>query len=107
MSSNPTRQPSCAPEEFVLSRDRASLSWHEPEARRALSAERLRSACRCAWCTRDRVIEIFPACFAGITIADVALIGGHGLHITFSDGHGRGIFPFRYLSEIASAEVAA
>ena len=100
-------QPGLVPDEFVLSRDGTSLSWCEPDARRTLSAERLRSLCRCAWCTRDRITDSFPASFDAVTIAAVAPIGGHGLHITFSDGHARGIFPFAYLSEIAGEEVAA
>lgn len=95
------------PEEIVVSRDRSALAWSEQDARHALSAERLRLSCRCAWCTRDRLTDSFPDTFAGVTIDNVAPIGGHGLHITFSDGHARGIFPFRYLGEIASREAAA
>lgn len=95
------------PEEIVVSRDRSTLTWYGQNDRRALSAERLRLACRCAWCTRDRLTDRFPEDFAGVAIDKVEPIGGHGLHITFSDGHARGIFPFRYLREIACEEVAA
>lgn len=97
-----------APDEIIVSRDRTTLTWSEHEVdKQVLSAERLRLACRCAWCTRDRLVDRFPHAFEGVSIEGVAPIGGHALHITFSDGHARGIFPFRYLREIARAEVAA
>lgn len=95
------------PEEIVVSKDRSTLAWRQENARHALSAERLRLSCRCAWCTRDRLTDSFPDAFDGLRIDDVAAIGGHGLHITFSDGHARGIFPFLYLNEIACDEVTA
>ncbi len=90
-----------APRNIVVSRDRSKLrlSGHDGETQ-VLGAEALRLSCRCAWCTRDRIVDHFPERFDGIAIANVAPIGGHALHITFSDGHARGIFPWRYLHEI-------
>lgn len=106
MTSMDMRSQDIPPDEIFVSRDRSGLQWRDEDRSQTLSAERLRLACRCAWCTRDRLTDRFPDAF-DVTIAGVASIGGHGLHITFSDGHARGIFPFRYLREIACAEVAA
>jgi DUF971 family protein len=93
-----------APQDIVISRDRRTVSLSDGDGDvRVLGAERLRLSCRCAWCTRDRIIDRFPKRFEGISIADVSPIGGHALHIAFSDGHARGIFPWRYLHEIGDA----
>ncbi|HVX77718.1 MAG TPA: DUF971 domain-containing protein [Bradyrhizobium sp.] len=60
------------------------------------SAQALRSACRCAHCTRARLDERFPQHFPGIAIVEVADLG-YGLNVSFSDGHNRGIYPKAYL----------
>ena len=84
-----------------LSPDLASLSLTTAKGRRtALSAERLRGACKCAHCTRARFDERFPEHFPGIAIVQVNDLG-YGLNIAFSDGHNRGIYPKPYLSELA------
>ena len=41
-----------------------------------------------------------PAAF-DLTIVAVELVGNYGIHVRFSDGHDRGIFPWAYLAEIA------
>jgi len=99
------------PEEIALSRDRLMLvfTWNrshgESPARRAiLSSETLRLACRCAWCSRDRILACFPPDFPGVAIEKVVPIGNHALHIAFSDGHARGIFPWPYLDQIAAGK---
>jgi DUF971 family protein len=65
-----------------------------------LSAERLRSACKCAHCTRARIDERFPSAFPGISLVGVTDLG-YGLNIAFSDGHWRGIYPKSYLLGLA------
>jgi DUF971 family protein len=66
----------------------------------SFSAERLRSACKCAHCTRARIDERFPERFPGIAIVGVTDLG-YGLNIAFSDGHWRGIYPKSYLLDLA------
>lgn len=66
----------------------------------ALRAERLRMACRCAYCTRARIDETFPAAFDGILIESVQPMGHYGINIIFSDGHARGIFPWNFLATL-------
>ncbi len=66
----------------------------------SFSAERLRSACKCAHCTRARIDDRFPERFPGIAIVGVTDLG-YGVNIAFSDGHWRGIYPRSYLMDLA------
>ncbi|WP_426443305.1 gamma-butyrobetaine hydroxylase-like domain-containing protein [Bradyrhizobium genosp. P] len=66
-----------------------------------LSAETLRTACKCAHCLRARFDDRFPLGFPGLAIVEVADLG-YGLNIAFSDGHNRGIYPKSYLLDLAS-----
>jgi DUF971 family protein len=68
----------------------------------SFSAERLRSVCKCAHCTRARIDECFPERFPGIAIVGITDLG-YGVNIAFSDGHWRGIYPRSYLLDLASA----
>jgi DUF971 family protein len=65
----------------------------------SFSAERLRSACKCAHCVRARIDERFPERFPGIAIVGVTDLG-YGVNIAFSDGHWRGIYPKSYLMDL-------
>jgi DUF971 family protein len=65
-----------------------------------IPASRLRTACRCAHCTRARIDGRFPSAFEGVTIQSLSPMGQYGLNIGFSDGHGRGIYPWSYLDEL-------
>lgn len=95
--------PEGTPESATLSREGGSLrlQWRDGLAA-TLPAERLRLRCRCAWCTRDRVENRFPMAFGGIAITKVEPMGGYAVHIAFSDGHARGIFPWSYLRALAA-----
>jgi DUF971 family protein len=87
--------------ECELSPDLAMLTVRSSEDHEfALSAERLRAACKCAHCTRARIDERFPSSFPGIAIVGVTDLG-YGLNIAFSDGHWRGIYPKSYLLDLA------
>ena len=68
----------------------------------SFSAERLRSACKCAHCIRARFDERFPDRFPGIAIVEIGDLG-YGLNIAFSDGHARGIYPWSMLLELKTA----
>jgi prepilin-type processing-associated H-X9-DG protein len=100
----PPFDPAAVPEAVVLTGDRACLriSWNDG-AKAELEANRLRVACRCAWCTRARLDGNFPATF-DVVIGGLAQIGGYALNIAFSDGHARGIYPWTYLRHIAQAK---
>ncbi|MEP9377403.1 DUF971 domain-containing protein [Aquabacter sp. CN5-332] len=110
MTAQPTLSlfdPAAVPDEIRLNaaRDALILTW-EGRAPRAFGAEALRSACRCAWCTRARADERFPGGFAGIAVTSVAPIADYALNLHFSDGHERGIYPFSYLRALADADTA-
>ena len=92
------------PDEILISRDRSEmrLIWLDGRAA-ALAASALRAACRCAWCTRDRILDRFVVDIGGVELESVEALGSHGLHLRFSDGHGRGIYPWPYLDELVRA----
>jgi DUF971 family protein len=88
--------------EYELSADLSELVVRSSDDHELLfSAERLRSACKCAHCTRARIDDRFPARFPGIAIVGITDLG-YGLNIAFSDGHWRGIYPKSYLLDLAS-----
>jgi hypothetical protein len=69
-SDDPTTfDPAAPPETIVLKVDhmRLELAWRDGKAAE-VSAECLRAACRCAWCTRERIDGTFAASFDAITI---------------------------------------
>ncbi|MGY0574943.1 gamma-butyrobetaine hydroxylase-like domain-containing protein [Bradyrhizobium sp. RDM12] len=66
----------------------------------SVPAEKLRLSCKCAHCTRARFDGRFPEAFPGIAITEIGDLG-YGLNISFSDGHNRGIYPKRYLLNLA------
>lgn len=70
----------------------------------SIGAATLRAACRCAHCRRAQIDGVFPDSFVHLTISEVSWVGGYGINVAFSDGHARGIYPFSFLSEIASQE---
>jgi DUF971 family protein len=84
----------------VVSTNPSSLTLRTADGQSAtLSAERLRSACKCAHCTRARFDGRFPERFPQIGIVAVGDLG-YGLNIAFSDGHDRGIYPRSYLESL-------
>jgi DUF971 family protein len=79
------------------------VAW--PENRRdRLTAAQLRAACRCADCTRARADGAPPSADPEVAIRGVDPVGGYGVNLKFSDGHARGIFPWRFLRELADAD---
>jgi len=100
----PPFDPDAVPTSITLARSGRALrlAWDDGVAA-TLSAEALRQGCRCAWCTRDRIENRFPAVFEAVAVTTVEPMGGYALHLGFSDGHARGIYPFVYLRDLARA----
>jgi DUF971 family protein len=92
-----------APDEIVVSADRSELRLVWPDRVLAVSAPRLRAACRCAGCRRERFESGADPAAGGLALVTVALVGDHALNIAFSDGHDRGIYPWSYLRELAQS----
>ena len=62
----------------------------------------LRSLCRCGGCEQQsrqtgRRAEVSP----DIRLDDIRPVGDKALNLVFTDGHGRGIYPWAYLRQIA------
>jgi DUF971 family protein len=102
MEANSTHTAAETPREITVSQDMRflTINWEEGEDS-VIPTEKLRLACWCAWCRTDRILGRFPACFEGIEIQLVKPLGSYAIHIAFSDGHARGIFPWSYLMDVA------
>jgi DUF971 family protein len=48
------------PQTITLAADRRRLRLTYASGEQVISAEELRAACRCAWCTRARIDGTFP-----------------------------------------------
>src|ERR1700744_1081771 len=87
--------------DYGLSADLSHLFMRSSDDHRvSFSAERLRSACKCAHCTRARIDDRFPERFPGIAIVGLTDLG-YGVNIAFSDAHWRAIYPNPYLMDRA------
>lgn len=98
--------PVSAPTAIKISDDLGAIDLVIAQGRKiSISAERLRSSCKCAHCMRARFDGRFPAGFPGIAITGFSMMGGYAVNVSFSDGHARGIYPWEYLfslDEVAS-----
>lgn len=104
----PPFDPTAIPDEAAVARHGRSLrlTWQDgTEA--ILEAATLRLRCRCAWCTRDRLESRFPDNFGEVSVTHIEPKGGYAVHIAFSDGHARGIYPWVYLRDLASMPTSA
>jgi len=82
-----------------LGRSEVRFVWDDG-AEDTWSARELRIRCTCAHCqsevTGERLLD--PSTVAdNLTVVDMVLMGNYGVGVTFSDGHGTGIFRFRTL----------
>ena len=73
-----------------------------------LSHGLLRASCRCAACVAlRRAHRPVADAAAAICLTHAEPVGQQGLNLVFSDGHGRGIFPWAYLRELGAAQPPA
>jgi DUF971 family protein len=80
------------------------LTWQDGGSSR-LAHGLLRARCRCAGCQQQQrqlggLAEPDPT----VRLEAIHPIGDKGLNLVFTDGHGRGIFPWAYLHELTAAE---
>jgi DUF971 family protein len=93
-----------APQPRTITRSdprRIEFEWDNGE-RTVLTAVELRSICPCAACVDELsgVRRHDPSTVpSDLLHANVRLVGNYALTMTFSDGHGTGIFPFPMLFE--------
>lgn len=70
-------------------------------ARTAFASALLRQRCPCAQCRQLRRDGAGLAAGDGILLTAIEPYGPNAIRLQFSDGHGRGIFPFSYLAQLA------
>lgn len=78
------------------------IEWDD-DSESALPHALLRERCRCATCTKAARSGGRPGDGADVTLAEVHAVADGGLNLVFSDGHGRGIYPWAYLRELGAA----
>ncbi len=77
------------------------LRWHDGSESR-LPHGLLRVRCRCAGCQQlHRQQGMHPEIDPTIRLEAINAVSDKGLNLVFSDGRGRGIFPWAYLHELS------
>jgi DUF971 family protein len=77
------------------------LRWHDGSESH-LPHALLRAHCRCAACQQQyREQGRHPEIVSTVRLDAIHPIADKGLNLVFSDGHGRGIFPWAYLHELS------
>jgi DUF971 family protein len=75
------------------------IEW-EDGAAASLPHRLLRERCPCAQCRQSRKEGNAIVAGTDVFLLNIEPYGPNAVHLTFSDGHGRGIFPFSYLREL-------
>lgn len=93
-------------DELLIDPERHVLTLRLPDGQRLeLHDEALRAACKCAFCESDRRKGLPP-----VVVPGTHIVGwepkGMGIHLRFSDGHAKGIYPYAYLIELADTASA-
>ena len=84
----------------------AALEVQWPAGADSLGFALLRAMCPCALCeARRRSGE--PVRGENVSLAGIEPYGQNAVLLKFSDGHGRGIYPFSYLRSLAANARAA
>jgi DUF971 family protein len=90
---------SITPDALAVRAGKLLLRWDDMDFE--FDGDKLRSHCRCAGCRADALLGVVsPPCTKVEVLAITPL--GYGLQIHFSDGHNRGIYPWRYLHELGN-----
>jgi DUF971 family protein len=76
------------------------ITWSDGNSD-AIPCRTLREQCRCAECRSTRQKQQAIDIASDVTVTDAIPYGPNAVHLVFSDGHARGIFPFAFLRELA------
>ncbi|RWE98846.1 MAG: DUF971 domain-containing protein [Mesorhizobium sp.] len=92
------------PLEIRIGADRRSLAimWDDG-SQAGVQASQLRKLSRAAHQIRS-ALEGKEHSFDDVTIVSAEAIGSYAMRLVFSDGHDRGIYPWRYLREITHTQ---
>lgn len=81
--------------------DAGQTAIHWPDARvQKLDNALLRRSCRCADCLAAARAGLSPAPAPDLRLLRIVPVGAYAVQLVFSDGHERGIYPWRYLSTL-------
>lgn len=80
---------------------RLELDWADGQITGVTHAA-LRSHCRCGECVARRRVHGSINVTPEIRLVGVTPYGANAVRLTFSDGHGRGIYPFAWLKSLAA-----
>jgi ATP-binding protein involved in chromosome partitioning len=94
------------PPPYAITRrdDGLAIEWEAGSRETFYPARALRLACPCAGCVEEmsgRPILDPAGVPADIRPVTIALVGAYGLKVTWSDGHGTGIYTFALLRSLA------
>jgi ATP-binding protein involved in chromosome partitioning len=94
------------PPPYAITRrdDGLAIEWEAGVPETFYPARALRLACPCAGCVEEmsgRPILDPASVPADIRPVTIALVGAYGLKVTWSDGHGTGIYTFALLRSLA------
>lgn len=93
------------PDRVTLSKDKHSLRLSWPDGLEAdLGAAKLRSECRSSDSIRALIDGRDSVVGPDLTIERVVPVGSYALNLAFSDGEDRGIYPWRFLRELADSQ---
>lgn len=93
-------------EELLIDQQREVLTLRLEDGRRIdLPDAMLRGACKCAFCESGRRKGEPPQVAEGTHVVGWESMGA-AIHLKFSDGHARGIYPYPYLLALADAQSA-
>ena len=73
------------------------VQWGEVE--QVIGHARLRGACPCSQCRAARLQGAISLVREDVRVERIEA-QGYGVQLVFSDGHGRGIYPWAYLREL-------
>ncbi len=86
-----------------LKKQTLTIDWQDGHSSR-FDLARLRCACPCATCRRDRAtpstslpILKLPPGGGEIKVTDAELMGHYAINLSWSDGHNSGIYDYKYL----------
>ncbi len=86
-----------------LKKQTLTIDWQDGHSSR-FDLARLRRACPCATCRRDRAtpstslpILKLPPGGGEIKVTDAELMGHYAINLSWSDGHNSGIYDYKYL----------
>lgn len=88
-----------APSGLSNRRGQGELHLQWGETLQVISHARLRGACPCSQCRAGRLQGMIALVPDAVRIERIE-VQGYGVQLVFSDGHGRGIYPWDYLREL-------